>query len=66
MRIIMIPTPSFGRAILKNAQASVKTTQNAAVETVLGRAGVPICLVEESAFWKTAALMMSKTCFAEQ
>ena len=51
--------PNFGSAILRKAQASVKMTQNAAAGNVSGRLAGAIFLVESSAFWKMAALMMS-------
>ena len=59
--MIRIPTPNFGNAILKKAQASVKTTQKAAVGRVPAKSAGAICLVEWSAFWKTAALIMLST-----
>jgi len=58
-RMIRIPMPNFGSAMLRKAQASVKMTQKAAVGTVSGKLAGVICLVELSAFWKTAALIMS-------
>ncbi len=61
MRMIKIPMLSFGSAILRKAQASMKMTQKAAVGTVLVRLAAVICLAESSDFWKAAALMMSNT-----
>lgn len=61
MRMIKIPMLSFGSAILRKAQASVKMTQKAAVGTVLARLAAVICLLEPRDFWKTAALIMSNT-----
>lgn len=61
-RIIRRPTPNFGSAMLRKAQASVKITQNAASGTVSGKLVGAILLVELSAFWKAAALIMSSTC----
>ena len=65
-RIIRIPTPNFGSAILRKAHASVKMTQKAAVGTVSGKLVEVICLVELSAFWKTAALIMSSAYWTKQ
>jgi hypothetical protein len=66
MRMSRIPTPNFGSAILRKAQASVKMTQKAAVGTVSGKLAGVICLVESSAFWKTAALIMPSTYWTKQ
>lgn len=45
-RVIRIPTPNFGSAILRKAQASVKMTQKAAVGMVLGMFAGVMILVE--------------------
>lgn len=59
--MIRIPMLSFGSAILRKAQASVKMTQKAAAGTVVVRLAAVICLAESSDFWKAAALIMSNT-----
>ena len=60
-RMIRIPMASFGSAILRKAQTSVKMTQKAAAGMVWGSLTGAICLIELSAFWKVTALIMSST-----
>lgn len=66
MRMMRMPTPNFGRAILRKDQASIKITQKPAVETESIGLAVEMCLVEVSAFWKTAALIMLSICWRKQ